>query len=256
MTLKRYNGSSFETVPFRVYDGTNWRGTPIYRYNGSEWVDAYLDEGLVAYYPFDGDVNDYSGNGNDGTDNTSAGFGSGRIGSDSKDFDGTDDNVTAPDDTVYDFAYNEAFTVSVWFQTSNTGQQDPIGKRDHNNNQEGWELETADDIRFLIGDGSNIIRRIVSDDPVDGTWHHVAVSYDGSVDVSGITINLDGGSTTTSSTTNGSLGSGVQNAAKLHIGSRNNNTNYYSGLMDDVRIYSRELSSTEINHLYQHGRVI
>ena len=30
---------------------------------------ASLDDGLVAYYPFDGNANDSSGNGNNGTEN-------------------------------------------------------------------------------------------------------------------------------------------------------------------------------------------
>ena len=29
-------------------------------------VQAGINDGLIAYYPFDGDTNDYSGNGNDG----------------------------------------------------------------------------------------------------------------------------------------------------------------------------------------------
>jgi len=29
--------------------------------------DSWLTNGLVAYYPFDGDFKDYSGNGNDAT---------------------------------------------------------------------------------------------------------------------------------------------------------------------------------------------
>jgi uncharacterized protein (TIGR02145 family) len=36
-------------------------------FNGSEAINSLLDEGLIAYYPFNGNAKDESGNGNDGT---------------------------------------------------------------------------------------------------------------------------------------------------------------------------------------------
>ena len=51
------------------------------------------ETGLVAYYPFDGDTSDHSGNGNDGT-NHGATFVSGTSGQ-ALSFDGADDFVSA-----------------------------------------------------------------------------------------------------------------------------------------------------------------
>jgi len=51
------------------------------------------ETGLVAYYPFDGDTNDHSGNGNDGTTH-GATFVSGTSGQ-ALSFDGVDDYVSA-----------------------------------------------------------------------------------------------------------------------------------------------------------------
>jgi hypothetical protein len=58
---------------------------------------AGLSDGLVAYYPFNGNANDESGNGNNGTVN-GATLSADRFGQTGKaySFDGVDDNITHP----------------------------------------------------------------------------------------------------------------------------------------------------------------
>ena len=65
---------------------------------------------LVAYYDFDSDANDKSGNGNDGTISGTPNLVQGRFGN-AYDFDSDDDGIIVSDDDSLDL--NE-FTVSVW----------------------------------------------------------------------------------------------------------------------------------------------
>jgi hypothetical protein len=78
-----------------------------------------------------------------------------------------------------------------------------------------------------------------------GSWYHVAGSYDGT----NLNVYLNGtkGSTSTSSTVNWSVGSGTTNFLVGNYGGINQN---FSGRIDEVRVYGRSLTSTEILQLY------
>ena len=83
-----------------------------------------LSNGLVAWYPFDGNASDMSGNGNHGTVN-GATLGTDRHGQVGKayHFDGVDDWIEVSHHPSIDFNSNESFTISLWlkFGTGNTG---------------------------------------------------------------------------------------------------------------------------------------
>lgn len=243
MTLKTYNGSSFESVPYRYYDGTNWRGTPLYRYNGTEWVDAYLNDGLVAYYPFDGDVKDYSGNGLDGTDNTSAGYVAGRVGSSGKDYDGSDDSVDVGDDASLNFGTGD-FTVSAWVNPSNLPNNHYVISK----YRPGYVLYiNGSAFRFRVDDGTNATDLSSTTTPSTDTWYHLfgirsggtSYLYVDNVEEASASADID-----------------VASSNGLTIGAQHDGTNYYDGVIDDPRIYNRGISSTERDQIYQQGREI
>ena len=84
--------------------------------------------GLLAYYPFNGDVKDASGNGYDGT-NHNVSIGSDRfgVGSAAGQFNGTSSYVTLPVTLVNVLSGTNPMTISAWAQTSpavtNTGNK-------------------------------------------------------------------------------------------------------------------------------------
>lgn len=246
MTLKRYNGSNFELEPFRYYDGTNWRGTPMYRYSGTEWVDVFLNDGLVAYYPFDGNVLDYSGNNNDATDNTSAGYGTARIGSDSKEFDGVDDYV---DTGIIWSNIGSAWSLSTWilFDSIDDGEINSIINVFDGTDQIFIDKNSGN---WLIGsnDSENIDTPIST---AQGSWLHLAVTYDGST-LRGYENGTEFGSVTDSTIP-------APSTYPIYLGAYNTEGSaqrYFDGLLDSARLFDRGLSNSEVNHLYQHGRVI
>ena len=73
-----------------------------------------LNDGLVAYYPFNGNADDESGNGNNGTVN-GATLTTGRNGNTdgAYNFDGTDDYINAGDRDDFDFGTSD-FSFSLW----------------------------------------------------------------------------------------------------------------------------------------------
>lgn len=78
------------------------------------------------------------------------------------------------------------------------------------------------------------------------SFHHIAITYDGST----ITGYYDGASQGTQSSTGN--GSGGSETNEIRIGSENNGgiTSFTSGIIDDMGIFTRVLTPTEVNTLY------
>lgn len=86
---------------------------------------------------------------------------------------------------------------------------------------------------------------------IDGKWHHIAITYNGTV----VAIYLDGISKTVTVGTgsnNGAFG-GITTVTNLDIGARHANGPgaFMNGALDDVRLYNRALSPLEILDVIQ-----
>ena len=82
---------------------------------------AWLNDGLVAYYPFDGDAKDYSGNGNDGEITISAPISTkNRFGSIESAYDFTNSRspISIPSSESFNFR-KKPFTISMWLTSEN-----------------------------------------------------------------------------------------------------------------------------------------
>jgi formylglycine-generating enzyme required for sulfatase activity len=82
-------------------------------------------------------------------------------------------------------------------------------------------------------------------------WHHVLVGYDGSRKAEGVRIFLDGKKQPTTVLYDKLLGT-MKSSVPLHLGSRHGGYRF-RGSLDDVRVYNRRLSETEVQQLYDHG---
>ncbi len=83
-------------------------------------ADAGLKDGLVAYYPFNGNANDESGNGNNGTEYGGLTYANGQIGKASK-FDGIDDFIEIKPNSNMSAVGD--FSISVWTNLSDFKEQ-------------------------------------------------------------------------------------------------------------------------------------
>lgn len=84
-----------------------------------------------------------------------------------------------------------------------------------------------------------------------GTWTHVAVTYDGSTNASGAHIYKNGAEVSYSFSNNGSGARDSDASASLKISDIYDA--YYDGLLADVGVFNRVLSTTEINEIYNYG---
>lgn len=78
-----------------------------------------------------------------------------------------------------------------------------------------------------------------------GKWNHVLITFDGN----NIKFYIDGNLVGTKNR----IGSLTDNANDLGIGAYSFSSNYFNGLIDDVRIYSQALGSAQIQKLYAEG---
>ena len=203
-----------------------------------------LTDGLVAYFPFDGDVNDKALD-NNGTDNTSAGYVSGKVGGQAKDFDGSDDFISGIGSLdTFSFVQNSArFCVTGWVK----GSGDFVGN-ETNQGDKGFisTIQSDGDVRIVLydGSGSKTIDLVTSSQPVStSSWDHIAVTGNGSQ----IKIFVNGTQEASGSVSRFSSGS---SSKQLEIGYVHSYS-AFEGQMDDIRIYERPLSQPEIQALYQ-----
>ena len=202
--------------------------------------------GLVAYYPFNGNSNDESGNGNNGTNN-GATLTTDRFGNANKaySFNGTSNNIQGSS-SAFNYGAND-FSFSVWVKTNNAATTGGVftthdaGSSKYSNIGlyiAGGNTGRADmDINNGAGSSANLSGRNIA----DNLWHHVLVNRQGNsakVYVDGVLDYTD------------NLSQNPNNSTTFLIGSSANGSAYYSGSIDDIRFYNRTLISSEINLLY------
>lgn len=174
------------------------------------------------------------------------------------DFNGTSSFITTGNNT--DITSLTSGSISFWFKTSNTSLQYPIGFGS------SWggigignvgSTYTDESITFLMNDGSGykleMYVRKGNSFYADGNWHHVIVVVDGVNN----TIYVDGEEQEITYKTGSATTSGyflnVGGDREITIGKRGypGSPVFFDGLLDDVRIYNRGLSSQEIKNLYE-----
>jgi hypothetical protein len=213
-----------------------------------------LYSGLVGHWTFDGKdvvngvILDRSGNGNNGNPSgiaSSTFYSIGKIGQ-AGNFDGGDDTVTMGD--TLDLIGTE-LTVSAWFNPfscrSNGGGVNKLGTA---GNYRLIIASAACLVQFALKDSGGTTQNLNSQSSIQrNKWSHVV----GTVNSNGngvIYINGISNNTTDFTITRGDT------STVLNIGRNTNNATFFDGKIDDVRIYNRALSATEVMQLYNMGR--
>ena len=202
--------------------------------------------GLVGWWPAEGNANDIDGT-NNGTLISGVTFASGEVGQ-AFNVSGSD-YVSVPDAPALD--PTNAITVECWFyRRAVVGSFDPVVKK------AGTPLVTDNSGYTLEFNGNNILFWIYSSNvgwqssggavPIQlGQWYHAAGVFDGAHLM--VYIN---GQLAASSSTSGRI---VPSVSVLCFGRDFNEGRYFNGLIDEVSIYNRALSSNEIAAIYSTG---
>lgn len=213
-------------------------------------------EGLLAYFPFEGNADDASGNGNDGNLIGGVAFVPGVVGS-AAHFSGSGAHIQC-NNTLGNFEQSD-FTISGWIRTPTGGAL--VSKRtscdcginylDVRVGRSNNPGPLPQNVLFEVCGGGGSYAYV--EGPLiytNATWHHVTVIRKGTElfsYVDGVEVGRD---TSTQI-------ADIQNLASLRIGrsacSGVDSTPEFDGEIDEVRIYDRALSSFEILALNAFG---
>ena len=203
--------------------------------------------GLQSAYSFDSisgsTVPDVSGNGNSLSMLNGAILGTGKYGL-AMSFDGVNDVLVANGYNPALNLTNVGFTLSAWINPRSNGSWQMIVNKPYTTGHSApyfdWSMhrETGTG-RIVLYLGCEGVQRVSNATTPINTWTHVAVTYDGSAIRHYINGNLDRTTSASCKVTN-------TNSRPILIGSNGGNSETMNGLIDDVRIYDRVLSGTEI----------
>jgi chitodextrinase len=200
---------------------------------------AAATDGLVAAYAFDegsgSTVADVSGNGNDGTTRNTA-WTTGKYGS-ALSFNGRDSWVTVPSSAS--LALSGKMTLEAWVRPASADEwRDVIVK------------ETSDDISYglfansksstpagIVNNGTERIAYGTSKLPL-AAWTFLAATYDGGA----VRLYVNG----TLASTFAATGSMLQSGQPLRIGGDAIWGEWFDGTIDQIRVYDRSLSQSEL----------
>jgi hypothetical protein len=205
--------------------------------------------GLVGWWPGEGNANDVAGT-NNGTLVDDVGFAPGEVGQ-AFSFDGNG-YVSIPDSPLLD-SLTTSITIELWLKTDQL-TSDWTGIVTKGNS--AWQLQAtpgANTVDFNVSVSAGDLSGSQSIN--DGQWHHVAGVYDGTNMFLYVDGTLDGSMPAT--------GLIPQNSYPLSIGANtqayvpgcgcNEPGYFFNGLIDEVSIYNRALTASEIQAIYAAG---
>jgi hypothetical protein len=222
-------------------------------------VPSYVPtNGLVGWWPFNGNANDESGNGNNGTVNgatlTSDRFGNSNS---SFDFNGSNNFIEVQHNSTLNFT--NAVSFSFWLNspdyslgTGNYPERNPMGIQ-RTASQSGLQFETVDNIgtccgaQFYLGSSNGIVQYENSIAMPINSWVHLVGTYDGSV------LKLYQNGVLLGSSNNSILLTELTQS--LFIGKEGALGRYFKGKIDDVGIWNRALTPQEITALYSSQQI-
>jgi len=226
-------------------------------------IPSWLTNGLVGYWPFNGNANDESGNGNNGTVN-GATLAADRFGITNKayGFNGNNNLIRVPHQTSLNLVGD--FSVSIWYKIVSFPSNDNhtlIAKRDDNgvccSSNVPWNFSITYQVSqapahyklpfcAFAKNGSYVFSE--SDSTISlNNWQNIVYTY------SNDTLNIYLNSVLISSKYFSSMNRGI-NTSDMLIGSVNREAGaeWMNGSLDDIRIYNRALSASEVAYLAAH----
>lgn len=198
-------------------------------------------------------VSDFSGFANHGTAVNGPTFVAGMSGN-AMSFDGSNDYVQLPNS----IANSAAGSVSMWIRTNTNFTNfahlfylSPVASGDGFGAEQELHVSFRADERlhFYIKDAANGVNDINIISPAsyaNNAWHHIVATWD----INGNAVLYANGVQVASAVHDAASFSG---SSVVRLGRPGANTRYYSGLMDDVRLYNVAISALQVQELYNQG---
>ena len=214
--------------------------------------------GIVAWWPAEGNANDIIG-GNNGTPKGSLSYNNGEVGQ-AFVFDGYTSFITVPASASLNIGTGGGLTIECWINPSVTNANSPGGA---GGPLIEWDSDDTDGCEFWA-DADNSLYVNIKDTSGNGhtfqtaggvinsnVWQHVALTYD---ETSG-QMNMYVNGNVVGSANFGNFT--PQTTYPVNLGQRTGQVigdgDTYAGMMDELSLYNRALSSNEITAIYNAG---
>ena len=225
--------------------------TPLFAADPALALHLKLDESTGT------GASDSSGTGNHGTNNGGVSWQpTGGKFSGAAALDGTNAFVSVPDSASLD--NTTAFTLSCWFKADSFPRYSALlAKRANDTSQNAYSLSWGADTnsaRLRIDINSNNDRFLSNTVFSSGTWHHVALVFDGTLpSTERAKLYVNGALDITATETSASV---INSTAPLLLGRFSaTDTDFFDGMMDSVRFHRRALTAVEISGLANESAV-
>jgi len=167
----------------------------------------------------------------------------------SKTFNGISDSVEVPDAPELDL---DQFTLAAWFKGTSEGDY-MINKGENAGTTEGMNyalyLQLGGEVRGFFWDTSNVYHEVIT--PLtynDGNWHFAVLTYDHA----NLKVYIDGSLKATTAST----ATPRTNSKSMFIGRYSfTGTNWFTGELDEIRVWNNDLTSGEVSALYSAGTI-
>jgi hypothetical protein len=260
-------GTALEIFNGRLYCGGNFSNAGnISAENIAIWSEpiqsacntlpSNLQNGLIGHWPFCGNANDESGNGNDGTVN-GATLTEDRFGADNKAFEFSGSNWITINNSILSSGLT-SYSYSYWFKKYNETSVAEVIINDRSNLGYRYYSNFANNaitnggpeggIANSGNGSSSYVAYNHSQSLIDGAWHFVAVVLN--LADSTLSIQVDG---TFLDSVVFNYSSWVEQASPTFIGGApliQGDQQFYTGKIDDVSFWNRALTSEELQQLY------
>lgn len=203
--------------------------------------------GLVASYPFNGNANDTSGNGNDGAvhgaeltqdryNNQNSAYS----------FDGIDDYIEIPNSASLTLL--EDLTIISWIRMEVLKPFNNIVRKGADNAgpdqcSYAFYVRTSDELAFFFSGGN--IHQTSGFNLETEHWYFTAAVFNNEQD--SVKLFIDGNKVYSGAETH----SPTEYDFPLGIGKTNDPGQYFDGIIDDVRLYNKAFTNLEIKQLFQ-----
>jgi hypothetical protein len=216
--------------------------------------------GLVSWYRSEASANDSAGS-NNGTLENGVAFAAGEVGQ-AFNFDGADDDVNIPDSASL-AAITTAITVDAWInpQPTSTSSFGTIFARRDPTVSEGFSVFVTNSgalqVFLRTANSSGGVSRFTTADGVIqfGQFQHVATSY-----ASNTVKAYVNGQEVAMEAVDGPISGSLVNVSHLFLGQREatstsdaQSAGHFHGMIDELSIYNRGLSQSEIQSIYSAG---
>ncbi len=229
---------------------------PFITFNLSAQIPS---DGLVAWYPFNGNANDESGNGNNGVVN-GATLTADRFGNSNSAFSFSSGNKIQLNNDILATNQSSELTFSIWVKLQNIvsgpGSGNTTFDFSDGNCDNCWGYRYSiiqDESRFSLyregSQGGAGFRISTAQNLQTNVWYFltaVITNIQAKLYLNGVLI-----SSGNSNTSIGSLGIGASNSKMLGVRTVTNGQNLLNGQLDDFALYNRMLTDSEIQQLFQ-----